>query len=419
MPLMETRQPIAIIGAGPAGLAAAEWLSAPQRAQGREIVVYDQMPSVARKFLMAGRSGLNLTHAENLEDFLTRYGSARHWLAPMIDRFPPEALRQWAEALGQPCFTGSSGRVFPQAMKASPLLRAWLARLAEKGVRFALRHRWEGWDAQGALRFNSPDGAVTRAASAVILALGGASWPRLGSDGDWTGLLPPGSVTPLVPANCGFLTALPEAFHTQFHGEVLHSVTLTGAGQSARGDVTITRTGIEGAPVYRLSASWREVLAREGRLRIALDLRPGMDAEILAVRLDGFRARESQANRLRRLGLSPVARWLIREAMSTAGGGQAEGNRALAGLIKACPLILTAPDILARAISTAGGVRHAALDANLMLREHPGVFVAGEMLDWEAPTGGYLLQACFATGRAAAEGADSWLAAQREAAHHG
>ncbi|GAB6854955.1 TIGR03862 family flavoprotein [Asaia astilbis] len=397
---MQSPQTIAVIGAGPAGLAAAESLSA----EGHDVVVYDQMPSPARKFLMAGRSGLNLTHAEDLDSFLSRYGEATAWLAPLVRRFPPQALRHWAEELGQPCFTGTSGRVFPQAMKASPLLRAWLARLSVQKVRFALRHRWLGWSEAGALRFLTTEGEREIRADAVVLALGGASWPRLGSDGDWAGFVPPDAVARLRPANCGFLTALSPAFHEQFQGEVLHSVTLSGAGQKARGDVTITRQGIEGAPVYRLSACWREALLRDGRLEISIDLRPGVTPDALLTRLESFRARESQSNRLRRLGLSPAARWLLRE--NTAPNVTPQE---LVREIKACSVILTAPDSLARAISTAGGIRYDALDHGLMLKHRPGVFVAGEMLDWEAPTGGYLLQACFATGRAAADGVRAWL----------
>lgn len=397
---MLTPHIIAVIGAGPAGLAAAESLSA----DGFDVVVYDQMPSPARKFLMAGRSGLNLTHAEDLEKFLSRYGASASLLEPMIREFPPQALREWAEDLGQPCFTGSSGRVFPKAMKASPLLRAWLARLSAQNTVFALRHRWAGWDETGNLLFETPHGAKRVTAAATILALGGASWPRLGSDGGWTRFLPPESFSPLQPANCGFMTALPPAFHEQFHGEVLHSVTISGVGQSARGDVTITHQGIEGAPVYRLSAMWREALRREGRLQITLDFRPGLTQEILQSRLEGFRERESQSGRLRRLGLSPAARWLLREATPPHSGAGI-----LAQQIKSCPLDLVAPDSLARAISTAGGVRREALDDGLMLRQRPGVFAAGEMLDWEAPTGGYLLQACFATGRRAAQGVKKHL----------
>ncbi|GBR22149.1 TIGR03862 family flavoprotein [Asaia spathodeae] len=393
-------QTIAVIGAGPAGLAAAESLSS----DGFDVVVYDQMPSPARKFLMAGRSGLNLTHAEDLDKFLTRYGTAASWLEPMIRAYPPQALRQWAEALGQPCFTGSSGRVFPEAMKASPLLRAWLARLAERNTRFELRHRWAGWDEAGSLSFETPQGKKAVTAAATVLALGGASWPRLGSDGGWTRFLPPESLTPLQPANCGFITGLPPAFHEQFHGEVLHSITISGAGQTTRGDVTITRQGIEGAPVYRLSSLWRDALQHEGRLQIMLDLRPGMTQQVLQARLEGFRARESQSGKLRRLGLSPAARWLLREATPA----HASADR-LAQCIKSCPLDLISPDSLARAISTAGGIRREALDDGLMVRQRPGVFVAGEMLDWEAPTGGYLLQACFATGRHAAQGVKNHL----------
>ncbi|GBQ12934.1 TIGR03862 family flavoprotein [Swaminathania salitolerans] len=408
---------IAVIGAGPAGLSAAEILSE----AGHAVVVYDQMPSPARKFLMAGRSGLNLTHAEPLAGFLTRYGAAKDWLAPCVTAFPPSALRRWAEALGQPCFTGSSGRVFPEAMKASPLLRAWLARLAARGVVFALRHRWIGWSEGGGPCFETPAGAYSHPGRNVVLALGGASWPRLGSDGGWTDLLPPGSVSPLQPANCGFRTALPMAFHQRFEGTILHAVTLCAEGQRARGDVTITRSGLEGAPVYRLAAALRARIAGSGSARLLVDLRPGMEAGELATRLERGRARESLSNRLRRIGLAPAARFLLHEAQAQGGGEAAraqEGGRfsSLADTIKSCPVILTAPDSLSRAISTAGGVRRAVLDDAFMLRDRPGVFVAGEMLDWEAPTGGYLLQACFATGRAAGEGMKAWLAARQDGA---
>lgn len=409
---MQNRKSIGIIGAGPAGLAAAERLSG----DGHDVVLYDRMPSPARKFLMAGRSGLNLTHAEPMERFLTRYGAAQVWLEPVIRRFGPEALRGWAEALGQPCFTGSSGRVFPRAMKASPLLRAWLARLDARHVRLALRHRWCGWDDAGALRFETPGGMAGIRHDAVILALGGATWSRLGSDGAWVSFMPAGSVTPFVPANCGFLTRLPADFHARFHGEVLNAVVVRGGGVEARGDVTVTRAGIEGAPVYRLAAIWREAIAREGPLTVTLDLRPGLAMAELVKRLGSMRARESLSNRLRRLGLGQPARWLLREALAAAqpspqGGvpGASDETTRLAALVKSCPLVLTGPDGLDRAISAAGGVRHEALDNNFMLRTRPGVFVAGEMIDWEAPTGGYLLQACFATGIAAAEGAGAWL----------
>ncbi len=387
---------IAVIGAGPAGLMAAEVLAG----RGAAVTVFDRMPSPARKLLIAGRGGLNLTHSEPLEPFLDRYGAARDWLAPAIRRLPPEALVAWAEGLGQATFTGSSGRVFPRAMKASPLLRAWLARLAALGVVLRPRHAWQGWDAEGALLFSTPEGPVRLHPDATVLALGGASWPRLGSDGGWASLL--GDVAPFRPANCGFAIAWSAPFRARFAGVPLKRIALSLGARRVRGEAVVTEAGIEGGAVYALSAAIRDALAA-GPVTVALDLRPDLETAALAARLDGPAGSVSLANRLRRAGLPPIAAALLRE---TAAAGDA---RPLSQRVKALPLRIDAAMPIARAISSAGGLRRGALDAHFMLRARPGVFAAGEMLDWEAPTGGYLLQACFATGVAAAEGALDWL----------
>jgi uncharacterized flavoprotein (TIGR03862 family) len=391
------RPEVAVIGAGPAGLMAAEVLAT----GGATVTVYDRMPSPGRKLLMAGRGGLNLTHSEPLPTFLDHYGPARDRMAPMLHAFPPAALIAWAEALGQETFTGSSGRVFPRALKASPLLRAWLGRLAGQGVALRLRHGWEGWDSAGALSFATPDGPVAPRPAAAVLALGGASWPRLGSDGGWAGLLP--GVVPLRPANCGFAIAWSPVFRTRFAGTPLKRIAFSFAGVTQRGEAMVTEAGIEGGAVYDLSAALREAIAAEGPVTATLDLRPDVPAAELARRLDGARGGQSLANHLRRAGLPPVAIGLVQEALH--GGTTAP----LSALVKALPLRLTAPAPIARAISTAGGLGWDAVDARLMLRDRPGVFACGEMLDWEAPTGGYLLQGCFATGVAAGRGALEWL----------
>ncbi len=377
--------PFAVIGAGPAGLMAAETLAM----AGREVVVFDQMAAPARKFLLAGRGGLNLTHSEPLEHFLSRYGAAAAHLRPAIEAFPPAALIAWAEGLGQQVFTGSSGRVFPRAMKASPLLRAWLARLEALGVTLRRRHRWMGWDAAGALRFATPEGEVSFAPAATILALGGASWPRLGSDGAWASLLP--GVTPFRPANMGFRVAWSPHFAERFQGQPLKRVALSFAGRTQRGEAMITRDGIEGGLVYAFSAVLREAIAHEGHVDVTLDLRP----DLPRVTLSG--GSQSLSNQLRKqAGLSPVAVGLVQEALR-AGAGAAP-----AALVKALPLRLTGTQGLERAISSAGGL---GFDAELAVPGHLHLFACGEMLDWEAPTGGYLLQACFSTGVAAARAA--------------
>ena len=395
-----TSSEVAVIGAGPAGLMAAETLAG----AGLAVTVFDRMPSPARKLLIAGRGGLNLTHSEPLERFLARYGPAAPQLEAALRAFPPAALMGWAEALGQPLFTGTSGRVFPRAMKASPLLRAWLARLAGQGVALRPRHAWEGWDETGALRLATPDGPATLRPAATLLALGGASWPRLGSDGAWTRLLP--DVTPLRPANCGFLCPWSAVFLRRFEGQPLKRIALEFGGRRARGEALVTATGLEGGALYALSAPLREAIAAEGQALASLDLRPEDPPEALAARLDGPRGGLSLANHLRRAGLPPIAIGLVQEALHTG------ATQPLSRLVKALPLRLTGTAPIERAISTAGGVAWRALDRGFMLRARPGTFVAGEMLDWEAPTGGYLLQACFSTGLAAARGVIAHLQPQ-------
>ena len=404
-----SQNPVAVIGAGPAGLMAAEVLAQ----AGAAVTVYDAMPSAGRKLLLAGRGGLNLTHSEGLPAFLSRYGAATPRLAPAIEALPPQALRQWSEALGQPTFVGSSGRVFPEGFKASPLLRAWLRRLDSLGVKFSLRRRWTGWDQAGRLRFQAPEGPCAVEAAATVLALGGASWPRLGSDAAWVAILAARGVTlsQLRPANCGFTVAWSKIFRDRFEGQPLKGVALSFGAERVRGEAVVTRTGIEGGAVYALSADLREAILSSGRAMLHIALRPDLDIGDLLARLTAPRGKQSFSNFLRKaVHLPPVAIGLLQEAAMASGASLSSLSAAgLAGLINAVPVVLDGVAPIARAISTAGGISFDEIDADFMIRRLPGIFAAGEMLDWEAPTGGYLLQAAFATGAAAGRGVLRWL----------
>ena len=378
---------IAVVGGGPAGLMAAEVLAQ----GGARVTVYEGMASLGRKFLLAGRGGLNLTHSEDLERLLGRYGAAQPRLRPAIEAFPPAALRAWCEALGQETFVGSSGRVFPKSMKTSPLLRAWLRRLDAAGVAFKLRHRWTGWDEAGALVFATPDGDVSIEADASVLALGGASWPQLGSSGAWVEVLRAAGVriAPLQPANCGFLAPWSEKFRAGCAGEPLKRLGLSFGAHTARGEALITEAGLEGGGIYALSAPLREAIATAGEATLHIDLLPDVAHAALEQRLAAPRAKQSLSTFLRKAAsLSPAAIALLHEA-TLAGPERASAMppAALAALIKAVPVRLTGIMPIARAISTAGGIALDEIDDAFMLRRRPGVFVAGEMLDWEAPTG--------------------------------
>ncbi len=384
---------VVIVGAGPAGLMAAETLAR----GGARAVVHERMPSPARRLLMAGRGGLNLTHSEDLTEMIARYGDRSGTLAPLLEAFPPKALRDWAESLGQDTFVGSSGRVFPRRLKASPLVRAWLARLDGLGVELRLRSTWTGWDREGRPTFRQAGGEeAPEAADALLLSMGGASWPRLGADGAWTATLAEAGVVsaPLRPANCGFVADFSPAFPGDHAGHPLKGVEVRFAGRAVRGEVMLTRQGIEGGAVYAHSAALRDVLDAGGEAIVEIDLRPGRRPEDLVARLARTDRKASLSNRLRKaLALSPQEIGLLHEA-----GPLTSDLEALAARIRSIPLRLTGTTGLDRAISTAGGVRFEDLDPGLQLRARPGVWIAGEMLDWEAPTGGYLLQAVFATG---------------------
>ncbi|QRX82536.1 TIGR03862 family flavoprotein [Glaciimonas sp. PAMC28666] len=419
---------VAIIGGGPAGLMAAEILSA----NGIQVDLYDAMPSVGRKFLLAGKGGMNITHSEPYADFLSRYDKHADDIAPLLHQFGPEALRHWVQSLGIETFVGSSGRVFPTDMKAAPLLRAWLHRLRMAGVRFHMRHRWIGWDVDGHLAFSVPEGSTSVMADVTILALGGGSWARLGSDGAWVSMLEQRkvAVAPLLPSNCGFNVGWTPHFIERFAGDHLKSVAIAlpdlhvqGADHSndshneshqeapfrKQGEFVVSANGVEGSLIYAISARLRDHISRQGSARLHLDLLPDWTYERVLREVSHPRGARSWSSHLQsRLGLKGVKVGLLREFASTAFTDATE----LALAIKALPIPLESSRPIDEAISSAGGVMFNGLDGNLMLSALPGVFCAGEMLDWEAPTGGYLLTACFASGRRAGLGALNWVKSQ-------
>lgn len=407
-----THQNVAIIGGGPAGLMAAEVLSQ----AGVQVDLYDAMPSVGRKLLLAGIGGLNITHSEDYQKFCARYGAEQALLQPSLDLFPPEALRTWVHTLGIDTFVGTSGRVFPKEMKAAPLLRAWLHRLRHNGVRFHVRHRWQGWAEDGSLQLTGPDGDITIKPNATLLALGGASWPKLGSDGSWT--TPLGNkgidITPLQSANCGFETPWSALLKQKFSGEPLKSIAIsftdhTGETYQRQGECIISREGIEGSLIYALSRPLRETINHTGSATFYIDLAPDRSPEKI---LDALcrRGSKSLSSYLKSaLGFNGVKTALLYEML---GKAQINDLKTLAATIKALPITVHATRPIAEAISTAGGIRFSNIDPNFMIKKLPGVFVAGEMLDWEAPTGGYLLNGCLATGLHAGRGALAWLTAR-------
>lgn len=399
---------IVIIGGGPAGLMAAEVASQ----AGVAVDLYDAMPSVGRKFLLAGVGGMNITHSEAFEPFVSRYRERALDIRPLLESFTPHSLREWIHGLGIDTFVGSSGRVFPTDMKAAPLLRAWLRRLRDAGVRIHTRHRWLGWNSDGSLRLNRLDGEISLTADAVVLALGGASWARLGSDGAWVALLEEQGIAirALRPANCGFeVASWSHHLLERFAGAPLKTISLALAGGTPRkGEFVLTANGIEGSLVYALSAEIRQAIEQDGSATVMLDLLPDHSSEKIAGALSKPRGSHSMAKHLKRqLGLDGVKAALLREL---APADAFDDPQRLALAIKALPITLLRTRPLDEAISSAGGVPFEALDEALMLRQMPGVFCAGEMLDWEAPTGGYLLTACFASGREAAHGMLRWLA---------
>src|SRR5450830_1359428 len=401
---------VSIIGAGPAGLMAAEVLAL----QGVQVDLYDAMPSVGRKFLLAGKGGMNITHSEPLEDFISRYGTRREEVAALLENFGPSELRAWIHGLGISTFIGSSGRVFPADMKAAPLLRAWLHRLREAGVRLHMRQRWQGWNAQGQLRFANADGELTVSASTVILALGGGSWARLGSDGAWLPLLSARGVTvaPLQPSNCGFEVDWSEHFRSRAAGQPLKTIAATvmlsdGTPLRRQGECIITDNGIEGGLIYALSEPLRDAITPAAPATLYLDLLPDwMPSRVLSELQHPRGARSMSSHLQSRLKLKGAKAALLRECTSAE---DFQDMHKLAHAIKELPVRLRAARPIDEAISSAGGVPFEAMNDDLMLHPVPGVFCAGEMLDWEAPTGGYLLTACFASGRVAAQGALRWL----------
>ena len=402
---------VAVVGGGPAGLMAAEILIQ----GGVQVDLYDSMPSVGRKFLVAGKGGLNLTHAESREQFLSHYGTRRPQLEPLLEKFGPEELRKWVHELGIDTFVGTSGRVFPVGMKTIPILHAWLARLRKAGVTFHMRHKWCGWSTNGSLLFETPDGVASIRPSAVVFALGGGSWARLGSDGAWVPLLIERwvAVAALKPSNCGFDVAWSNHFRTRFEGFPLKSVILSfsdSKGNTFRkqGEFIITKNGVEGSLIYALSSQLRdEIDANGSAVTINLDLAPGWSQKRLLERLSQPRGSRTLSGHLEKaVNIKGVKAGLLREFVPKQYFADPEY---LAIAIKALPIPLIAPRPLDEAISSAGGVLFNGLDERLMIRSMPGVFCAGEMLDWEAPTGGYLLTACFASGRAAGLGTLAWL----------
>lgn len=393
---MNSGKNIAIIGGGPAGLMAAEVIAT----AGHQVTIYDAMPSVGRKFLLAGRGGLNLTHSEALEKFLTRYFEAQDWLTPHIKNYDPQELRKWCEKLGQETFVGTSGRVFPRSMKASPLLRAWLKRLEDLGVNYRLRHLWQGFDGDDLIFSDAEKKIIKVRADATLLAMGGASWPHLGSNGSWVNILAKCGVkiSPLRPSNCGFVSDWSDYLISKFAGTPLKSVAIRHGNFAHKGEMILTKQGIEGNAVYALSAHLREVIKKDGKAVLHIDLRPEMSETDLAKKLK-TRGKESLSNYLRKAGFPPVASALLHELKLTTTTAEA-----LAKNLKNLPITLTSTTKIDRAISSAGGICRESLDENLMLKTKPGIFAAGEMLDWEAPTGGYLLQGCFSTAVKAARG---------------
>lgn len=384
-------------------------MAAERLAPHAEVHVFDAMPSLGRKFLLAGKSGLNITHGEDLETFLTRFGAAQEKLEPALRALPPADIRAWTTALGIETFEGSSGRIFPRAMKASPLLRAWLRRLTEAGIVFHTRHRWTGWTGKGALRFATPDGETTIAAGATVLALGGASWPRLGADGSWVSLVAEKGVVvePMRPANCGFDVSWSAHVKERFAGAPVKSITLSFNGTDVKGDFVVTSTGIEGSAVYALSAALRNAIEDRGKAELVVDLTPDRDEARLACDLAAPRGKNSMANQLRKkAGIDGAKAALLREYTRSDILGDPER---LARAIKHLAIPLDRPRPVAEAISVAGGIALEEINSDYMLEKLPGIFAAGEMLDWEAPTGGYLITACLATGRAAGEGAARFL----------
>jgi uncharacterized flavoprotein (TIGR03862 family) len=393
-----------VIGGGPAGLMAAETLLQ----AGIAVDLYDAMPSVGRKFLMAGRGGLNITHSEPLAQFLSRYGDAQDHIAAWLKDFGPQNLCDWVHGLGVETFVGTSGRVFPAEMKAAPLLRAWLHRLRQQGLRIHVRHRWLGWRTERRLLFMGPQGEVEATADAVILALGGGSWPELGSDGAWQALLAQKDValSPLAPANCGFDVGWSDHLRERFAGAALKNIGASFNGEYRLGEAIVTETGIEGGLIYALSARLRESIGREGSAQLLLDLLPKHGTSTIANTLAKQGARSLSSHLKSGLGLDGVKIALLHECVSAI---ERTNPQILAARLKALPVRLVRPRPIAEAISSAGGVSFAALDTHLMIKSLPGLFCAGEMLDWEAPTGGYLLTACFASGLVAGKGAAAWL----------